>query len=191
MFVIEKLTGRPPANIIPVQKSPWAVVEMEKKKDRNDLLKQKVSKFLWTGVKANNNLKVVYDQGKKVLIVFREPAFRPTEDRVFEIKDVNYKQDLVDLEADLIASGSRIVSQKPATNDWSSTKIGRIIWKTKAPNKTWKIPTSAISKQGTKMLIRPSPVCSICHSDDHAPADCEWKNLYQGIGEKDRKPRRP
>lgn len=175
MFVIEKLTGRPPANIIPVQKSPWAVVEMEKKKDRNDLLKQKV----------------VYDQGKKVLIVFREPAFRPTEDRVFEIKDVNYKQDLVDLEADLIASGSRIVSQKPATNDWSSTKIGRIIWKTKAPNKTWKIPTSAISKQGTKMLIRPSPVCSICHSDDHAPADCEWKNLYQGIGEKDRKPRRP
>ena len=61
MFVIEKITGRPPANIIPVQKSPWAVVEMEEKKHKKDLLKQKVSKRLWTEVKANNNLKVVYD----------------------------------------------------------------------------------------------------------------------------------
>ena len=31
MFVIEKIIGCPPANIIPVQKNPWAVVEMEKK----------------------------------------------------------------------------------------------------------------------------------------------------------------
>lgn len=44
IFVINKLTGCPPVDIVPVHKSPWVVVEMEKKDGKKDLLKQKVSK---------------------------------------------------------------------------------------------------------------------------------------------------
>ena len=63
---------------------------------------------------------MVYDQGRNSLIVFREPAFMATEDCVFEVKDVKYRQELMDLETDIIASGSMIISQKPLIKDWTS-----------------------------------------------------------------------
>jgi hypothetical protein len=164
--VIEKLTGERPYKINPIIKSPWAVIEMGRERDRKKLLKQQV----------------VYDPMKNTLIVFRKPAFEASHERAFEIQNVKFMEDLQDLENALVENGSTIIKQSPPTGEWSSTYTGKIIWKTKAPSTSWKIPVKATSSHGTQLTIRLAPVCGTCHADDHTSQFCEWKGLYKGVG---------
>jgi hypothetical protein len=126
--------------------------------------------------------KVVYDPTKNLLIVFRQPIFKAGLDRVFEIQNVQHRDDLIDFEASLKRDGLSIVSQSPPTNEWNSTSSAHIIWKVKAPNLSWKIPVRSYTTKGA-LAIRTAPICGICHTDDHATAVCPWKMLYPGIGE--------
>jgi hypothetical protein len=165
VFSINRLTGMDPVAVEPIVKSQWAVVELGTKNDVKKLLKQEV----------------VFDPTKAVLILFRKPLLKASDDRAFEIRNVKYKNDLVDLEHILTDGGSRIISQTPRTNDWTSTYTERIIWKTKAPSTSWQIPTKATTKQNTSLLIRPAPTCGICQSDDHNAVFCGWKDCIPGV----------
>lgn len=61
-----------------------------------------------------------------------------------------------------------------------STYMNRIIWKTKAPDKDWKITTNLNSMKGTHLKIRPASTCLMCHADDHHNMFCQWKAVIPG-----------
>jgi hypothetical protein len=140
-------------------------VELDRKRDAEKLLKQEV----------------VFDPVRSVLIVFRRPSMTPTNERVFEVTNVKYQQDLVDLELALVKEGAQVTLQSPTTNEWTSTYSGRVIWKMAAPTLSWKVPTKATSTLKTTMQIRPAPTCTICHSDDHHNLFCEWRAHYPEV----------
>lgn len=64
-----------PVAVVPIQISQWAVVEVKRKRDVVKLLDQEV----------------VFDPFKSILILFRTPALKPTEARVFEITNVKFR----------------------------------------------------------------------------------------------------
>ena len=78
VFAIKKLIGMDPKDVILIRRSQWAVVELDRKRDVATILKQEV----------------VFDPVKSTLIVFRHPSLRPSDERVFEIRNIKYKEDL-------------------------------------------------------------------------------------------------
>ena len=163
---MDKVTGRHPVNIIPIRRSPWAIVVVDLKADARKLVQQKV----------------VFDPTKNTLIVFREPAFKATLDRAFEILNIQVLDDLHHFEKTLTDKNSTIVSQSPTLNEWKSTYVGRTIWKTKAPTTGWKIPVKVHCPSRNTLLIRLAPVCGICHGDDHPTPECRWKEVFPKVG---------
>lgn len=171
-FVIEKLVKTRPVNIVPIARSPWAVVEMDSQRKAEALINQKV----------------VYDPVKFCLIVFRKPAFEVTVNRAFQITNVKYKEDLLDLEKSMVDDGHTMVSQIPPTAEWTSTSTQKIIWRVIAPTNEWKIPTRAVCPtKRTLLAIKLAPVCGICHDDDHPTVSCTWKILYEELGTRRRR----
>jgi hypothetical protein len=61
-----------------IQASPWLILTMKDKKDVKKLINQQA----------------VYDPYKQILIVFRGITMRPTDTKIFEIRDVKYNEDL-------------------------------------------------------------------------------------------------
>ena len=159
-----------PVAVVPIQKSQWAVVEVKRKRDVAKLLDQEV----------------VFDPFKSVLILFRTPALKPTEARVFEVTNVKFQEDLLDLQKSLVEAGALIIAQSPATNEWTSTYVERVIWKIKAPTSTWQTPSKAVTKQHTTLVIKNAPICAICQSDDHHSSKCEWKAILPSISVRSR-----
>jgi hypothetical protein len=165
VFAIFKILGKEPKEVIPIRKSQWAIVEVEKNRDVKTLLRQTV----------------VFDPARNVLVVFRAPVFKVPDDRVFEIVNVKFKEDLIDFRKEIEGQGAKIVEQKPRTEDWKSTYTNRVIWKVKAPTKTWTCIGISVTKQGTQLAIQQSPLCGTCQADDHHNTACEWKAIFPSL----------
>jgi len=71
-YTIEKITDKKPQELKPVRKSTRAVIQVTSKSDVKKLLGQQV----------------VFNPIKSMLIVFRKPTMKATEEKVFEIKNV-------------------------------------------------------------------------------------------------------
>ena len=158
IFAVKKLIRVELKGVVPIIKSPWVVIEMDKKQNAEKLLKQAV----------------VFDPAKRILVLFQRPLLRPSDERVFEIRNVKYREDLQDLEDALASGGLTITSQSPRTKKWLSTYTEQIIWKIKAPSTDWQTLTKATSTRFMLLTLHPAPICSICQLDEHHNRSCGW-----------------
>lgn len=160
IFAVEILTGRKPKEVVPVNKSAWAVVTMENKEAVKKLLEQKA----------------VYDPLKSMLITFRIPVMKATAERVFEVRNVKTSTDLDNLRNILIDDERvEILEEVPAAGEWTTVFEGRVVWKVKAPDESWQVPKRALTRSGNFLHLSNSPTCDTCHSDDHHFSSCPWK----------------
>lgn len=163
-FAIKKLTGSTPAKTVDIRKSSWCMVQLVDKVHVKKLLLQKV----------------VYDPLKDILIVFRQVKCKPSVDRVFEVIDIEAKEDLVELETVLVTDGHRMVVKSISADTWRSTSDDPVVWKIEANDEKWIIPKT-VKLSDKSQRIKLAQTCNFCHADDHSSWYCQWPKTFPNL----------
>ena len=158
------LTSVPPRSITPVPHSAWVVAELRNTADVDKLLTQK----LIINLRRTPNS----------LIVFRRIVKQSGRERVVEVKGLRHNAEIAEVKARLLEVGTTVIREDPPAASWSFEYRDRVVWKLEVQSTTWIVPTSVSLSQGHVQLL-PSPICDLCHSDDHHRSRCGWeKRLY-------------
>ena len=112
------------------------------------------------------------------------------EERVFKVKNVRNGTELEDVRKELKNQGATIKEETPKSGEWKTMYMERVIWKVKAENRTWEIPTRILTRTGNTVILQQSPTCDNCHSEDHHLANCPWTSILPDIKFKISKMRR-
>lgn len=163
---ISFLLGVEPRDVVHLPDSAWIIMQLKHTSDIEKLVAQQV----------------VIEPVLKLLIVFRPILTTSNLNRVVQVKGVQFGQDLKELKEKLEAEGASVVEETPPSEQWTPTFSERVVWKLRAPYSTWAVPTIVPLTWGQlprQCQLHFSPLCSLCHSDDHHRGVCGWEQVIR------------
>ena len=158
----EYLIKASPSSITTIPGSPWVILTVEDK----------------ASVVKLANQKAVISTRHRRLVCFRPIVTKSSLVRVIELKNVRRVGELSEVRARLSVEGVVVTSQEPTEATWTPEHRERVVWKLQAPTTTWSCPTVVTLNHG-RIYLAPSPICDVCHSDDHHATLCVWKKVLR------------
>jgi len=67
------------------------------------------------------------------------------------------------------------------SGEWKTMYTERVIWKVKAPSRTWETPTRMLTRTGNTVILQQSSTCDNCHFEDHHLTNCPWKVILPDV----------
>ena len=156
----EHLIGAPSLSITTIPGSSWVILTVKDK----------------SSIPILANQKAVISVRHRWLVCFHPIITKSSLVHIIELKNVRHVGEMSEVKDWLMGEGVVITSQEPSEATWTPDYHKLIVWKLQALTNTWSCPTAVTLAHGC-IYLAPSPICNVCHSDDHHATLCVWKKI--------------